>query len=112
MTCFGAIWSFDMGQENFEFIKIAELDTWQRMRLAEIRVAEERQRRLEQDKITERLEILLKIKVCDYLPMVDYKHGFLSKLSCKERDFTTSEGTSGLFHNQLQHCSQYHSCCV
>jgi hypothetical protein len=59
------MWSLDIGQENFEFIKIAELDTWQRMRLAEIRVAEERQRRIEQEKIAERLEILLKIKVCD-----------------------------------------------
>lgn len=38
------------------------------MRLAEIRVAEERARREEQEKVAERLEILLKIKVHDFLP--------------------------------------------
>jgi hypothetical protein len=41
------------------------------MRLAEIRVNEERERRIEEEKIAEYLEILLKIKVRDLLLMVD-----------------------------------------
>lgn len=50
-------------QESFEFIKIADLDCWQRMRLAEIRVEEERQRRLEQEVIITRQEELRELKV-------------------------------------------------
>lgn len=50
-------------QESFEFIKIADLDCWQRMRLAEIRVEEERQRRLKQELIITRQEDLRELKV-------------------------------------------------
>ena len=50
-------------QESFEFIKIADLDCWQRMRLAEIWVEEERQRRLKQELIITRQEDLRELKV-------------------------------------------------
>ncbi|XP_024391824.1 flagellar radial spoke protein 3 [Physcomitrium patens] len=50
-------------QENFELIQACELDVWQRMRLAEIRVNEERLRRLDQKKVADVSEACLKSKV-------------------------------------------------
>ncbi|CAM6035598.1 unnamed protein product [Sphagnum compactum] len=50
-------------QESFEFLKIAELDCWQRMRLAEIRCEEERERRCIQEAELAKEEALLGSKV-------------------------------------------------
>ncbi|KAG0628476.1 hypothetical protein M758_1G030000 [Ceratodon purpureus] len=82
-------------QENFEFIKICEVDTWQRMRLAEIRVNEERERRIEQEKIAEYLEILLKIKV----EATGIANGFLKRL---KTEVLGSLEAKGMFKDPLE----------